>query len=217
MSYPCLYMKTVTTNKRTIFIGDVHGCIDELKEMIHTIRPDSGDRIIMLGDLINRGPDSASVVKFVYESGFECLLGNHEAEYLKYHQTVEKYRNLHKEIGDSLHEWISKRPLFIEDEHFIAVHAGLVPNEHPSRSKKEILLNIRTWDNLGQNIKNPDNPPWYDFYTNDKPVFYGHWARMGLNVRHNTVGLDSGCVYGRGLTACILETREILQVKSRKI
>ncbi|MDH5657686.1 MAG: metallophosphoesterase [Spirochaetia bacterium] len=210
-------MKTVGTEKRTIFIGDVHGCIDELKEMIHTLRPVESDRVILLGDLINRGPDPAAVVQFVYESKFECLMGNHEHEYLHYFQTVDKYKNLRRSIGEELHEWISNRPLYIEDKDFMAVHAGLVPGEHPSRSKKEILLNIRTWDADTKNIKNPENPPWYSFYKDKKPVFYGHWAREGLNVRKNTIGLDSGCVYGRGLSAYILESHEIVQINSRKV
>ncbi|HNL01940.1 MAG TPA: metallophosphoesterase, partial [Leptospiraceae bacterium] len=62
---------------RTIFIGDVHGCVDELKEMIGILGPTREDRIILLGDLINRGPDSPGVVRFVFENGFESLMGNH--------------------------------------------------------------------------------------------------------------------------------------------
>ena len=210
-------MRSVTTQNRTIFIGDVHGCITELKEMIHTLRPEDSDRIVLLGDMINRGPDSAAVVKYVHDSGYECLLGNHEAEYLMYFEKIEKYKKLHDEIGSRRHEWISKLPLYIEEEDFLAVHAGLVPGEHPSRSKKDILLNIRTWDSKGEDIKNPDNPAWYDFYEDTKPVFYGHWARQELNIRHNTIGLDSGCVYGRALSSCVLHTREIVQIKTKKV
>ncbi len=72
-------------------------------------------------------------------------------------------------------------------------------------------MNIRTWDGTGEKLNSPDNPPWYEFYTGEKPVIYGHWARRGLTLRGNTIGLDSGCCYGRALSAWVLETRELIQ------
>lgn len=203
--------------RRTIFIGDVHGCIGELQEMIGRISPGKNDRIIMLGDLINRGPDPAAVVEFVYKNGYECLMGNHEDEYLQELETESKYQELYEQIGPQMHEWIRKRPLFIEEDKFLAVHAGLQPERHPSRTERRYLLNIRTWDGKGEDIKNPDNPPWYEYYRDDKPVFYGHWARAGLNLRENTFGLDSGCVYGKQLSAYVLETKELIQVQAHRV
>ena len=197
---------------RTIFVGDVHGCREELELMIKRLKVRSSDRIIMLGDLINRGPDPVGVVRFVYEQGFESLMGNHEDEYLRHFHGMEPYITLHRQLGPELHDWLSRRPLYIETDDFIAVHAGLEPHKHPSESARRILLTIRTWDGQGVNLKEAENPPWYDFYQDSKPVFYGHWARKGLNIRSNTYGLDSGCVYGRALSAYILETHTLVQV-----
>jgi len=201
---------------RTIFIGDVHGCAQELHLLIEKLEVGPDDRIILLGDLINRGPDPAGVVDFVFERGFECLMGNHEDEYLRHYHGMEPYKSLRKKIGDEKHRWLENRPLWIESDDFLAVHAGLEPGKHPSETSRRVLLTIRTWDGKGIDLKNPDNPAWYEFYHDSRPVFYGHWARRGLNVRENTIGLDSGCVYGRALSAYILESRTLVQLPAMK-
>lgn len=66
------------TTQRRIVIGDVHGHYDGLMTLLEAIAPSSDDEIYFVGDLIDRGPKSAQVVKFVKQSGYACLLGNHE-------------------------------------------------------------------------------------------------------------------------------------------
>ncbi len=201
---------------RTIFIGDVHGCCREARTMIHQLKIRPEDRVIFLGDLINRGPDPVGSVRFVMENNFECLMGNHEDEYLHDFTREEKYALLFQALGREAHAWIQRRPLFIESEKFLAVHAGLQPGKHPSETRRGIVLNIRTWDGTGRDLKNPANPPWYEYYQETRPVFYGHWARRGLTLRANTFGLDSGCVYGRSLSAYILEESKLVQVQAER-
>lgn len=203
--------------KRTIFIGDVHGCYLELKQLVEELRLSEQDRVIMLGDLINRGPDPAGVVKLVHEYGFETLMGNHEYHYLSNYKKHKPYHSLYESIGPELHEWIRNLPAYIEDEHFIAVHAGLIPELPLSRTHREILLNVRTWDGKGKDMKSPKNPPWYELYTGKRPVIYGHWASQGLTIRHNTMGIDTGCVYGGSLTALILEKRRLVQIPAKEV
>jgi len=200
---------------RTIFIGDVHGCLTELKKMIDKIKPTKGERIILLGDLINRGPDPVGVVRYVYENQFECLMGNHEYEYLLEYKENKNYKQFYKEIGKELHEWIKKRPLWIEDENFIAVHAGIAPDIPLKKTPPHILLFIRTWKS--QHLSSSNGIPWFKFYKGKKTIFYGHWARKGLTIRNNTIGIDSGCVYGKFLSAYILEEKKIVQVPAQKV
>ncbi len=190
---------------RTIFIGDVHGCLEELKQLIQKLNIKS-DRVILLGDLINRGPDSVGVVKFVYENQFECLMGNHEYEYLKNYKKNPIYQELYQQLGETLHKWIQQRPYYIEDKNFIAVHAGLIPNQSLKKSKPAIITSIRTYKDI----------PWYEYYKGKKYVIYGHWARKGLTIRNHTIGLDSGCVYGKFLSAFILEEKKIIQIPAKK-
>ncbi|MBX7057969.1 MAG: metallophosphoesterase [Leptospirales bacterium] len=203
--------------RRTIFVGDVHGCLAELQRLIRKLRLGAEDRVIMLGDLINRGPDSAGCVEFVARRGFECLMGNHDLEYLQRYLSSERYGRLRDQLGPQLHQWLEQRPFFLESAEFLAVHAGLWPRRRPERTPPRVLVNIRTWDGRGRDLSNPANPPWYEFYSGEKPVFYGHWARKGLNIRERSLGLDSGCVYGRALSACVLESREIIQMPATRV
>ena len=206
-----------TKNPRTIFIGDVHGCLDELKSLLDILDVGSQDRVIFLGDIINRGPAPAETVHFIKRAGFESILGNHEASYFSRLDASPRYQQFRKDLGEEAHRWLADRPLFIETDRFLAVHGGLEPYKHPSESSPEIIQNIRTWDGKGKDLKSDKNPPWYEFYHGEKPVIYGHWASEGLTIRKNTIGLDSGCVYGNSLSAFILETGQIYQVMAKRV
>jgi len=66
---------------RSIFIGDVHGCLNELKDLLKKVnyKPENGDKLYFVGDLVGKGPKSAKVVRFVREElGAFCVKGNHE-------------------------------------------------------------------------------------------------------------------------------------------
>jgi predicted phosphodiesterase len=67
---------------RTIAIGDVHGCADELEELLEALNLKPGDRVIQLGDLVNRGPDSRRVIQLARTYKIEAILGNHELRLL---------------------------------------------------------------------------------------------------------------------------------------
>ena len=176
-------------------------------------------RLIFAGDIINRGPHSLKTLKWIKEEGAEAVRGNHEQAFLRgvrenlpLSQALEQ---LKRDMGEQLGEWtrwISSWPLYLEEKDFLVVHAGLVPGEHPRRSNPHFLMNIRTWDGAGEDLKSELNPPWYDFYKGKKLAVYGHWACQGLKIRKNTIGLDSGCVYGKQLSGLMLPERRIVQV-----
>ena len=74
--------------KRTIFIGDIHGCVEEFDEMLAKLSYNpQEDRVILLGDLVDRGPDSAGLVKKAREMKLECLMGNHEHKFVKWYRS----------------------------------------------------------------------------------------------------------------------------------
>lgn len=201
---------------RTIFIGDVHGCLDELRELVSMLDPKEGDRVILLGDLINKGPDSVRVVKFVFERGFECLSGNHERAYGKKFESHERFRRIRSGLTQEEHEWFVGLPYFIETDDFIAVHAGLVPNKTPDSTDSKTLCEIRTWNAEKSELGTEVDQPWHVFYHGEKPVFYGHWAAQRRYFTGNTFGLDDGCVYGGNLVAYVLETGETLSVPAKR-
>src|SRR5690349_16453875 len=67
---------------RTIAIGDIHGCARALRAIVESIQPAADDTVVLLGDYVDRGPDSRGVLDLVLELEGRCrlvpLLGNHE-------------------------------------------------------------------------------------------------------------------------------------------
>lgn len=78
---------------RTIVIGDVHGCLDELKDLLKACDYDNqADAVVLVGDLVNKGPASADVVRFAREQGLYCVRGNHDDGALLAWQARERER-----------------------------------------------------------------------------------------------------------------------------
>ena len=209
--------------KRVFIIGDVHGCFDELILLIEKSGYQKDQhRLVLLGDLINKGPYSFEVLEWVKNSQFaEPVLGNHE---LKFITIIEKQQDLPpilkelkiqmgKQLPDYI-SWMKNWPVYIEEEDFLAVHGGIIPGEHPHSSKTELLVNIRYWDGTGENMQDSSCPAWHDLYTDSKLVIYAHWAQQGLHIKNNSIGLDTGCVYGGYLTGIWLPDKELVQVPS---
>ena len=75
---------------RIIIVGDIHGCIDELKALINQLELNPNDRLFFIGDLINKGPDSVGVVQYLYALSktysISLIIGNHEEKFLRYLQ-----------------------------------------------------------------------------------------------------------------------------------
>lgn len=79
--------------QRIIFIGDIHGHLDEFLNLLDKLQfSKENDRLILLGDLVDRGPKSAEVVTKAMEMGIECIRGNHDQRYLD----IEAKVNWHK-------------------------------------------------------------------------------------------------------------------------
>ena len=213
----------MNAKKRTLIVGDIHGCFDELKELLEKVSYSKpSDRLIFVGDLINKGPKSMDVLNWVKASGAEVILGNHELGFLNYLKNPDSkfkvFTKLVKEMKGEEKEWgkwMSSFPLYIEED-FIVVHGGIVPGMELKDSPDYLLTRIRSWDGVGEDLYNDNDPPWYDFYEGEKLVVYGHWAGQGLNIRENTIGIDTGCCWGRKLSLLHLETREIHQVQAKE-
>jgi len=212
------------TGRKVFIVGDVHGCFQEFLNLLNKENYQSqSHRLILVGDIINRGPHSFEMLKWVRDHKVEMVRGNHEQAFIK---GIKKsstlnpiFKQLKKNMKKDLENWIKwleTLPFYIEEQNFLVVHGGLVPGKHPKHSDPHLLMNIRTWDGKGKDIKNKNNPAWYSFYKGKKIVVYGHWAHQGLNLRSNTIGLDTGCVYGNKLSALILPENKIVQVPALK-
>ena len=209
---------------KTIIVGDVHGCLFELEELLDrcSYHPDV-DRLIFVGDLINRGNHSLEVLLLAYSLGSECVLGNHEVALLKYSEVgrtggrgdLALLRRI-QQRAPYLMDWIASWPLYIEEKDFVVVHAGVVPEYDIGETPQKILTHIRYWDPVHMRMNKYSGIPWFNFYKGKKLIVYGHWALKGLTVRRNTIGLDSGCVWGGSLSALILPEKEIVQVAAKR-
>ena len=211
-------------NKKTLIIGDIHGCFHEFLALLKKVNyKKETHRLILLGDIISRGPFSLKMLNWVKDNKIEMVRGNHEQAFITGFEknkwaspSLKKLKEDMKEDLEAWVEWMSTLPFYIEEKDFLIVHAGLVPNKEPKDTKAFFLMNIRTWDGKGKDIRNENNPPWYEFYKKKKLVIYGHWAKQGLKLRSNTIGLDSACVYGNKLSAVLLPEKSIFQVPALK-
>jgi bis(5'-nucleosyl)-tetraphosphatase (symmetrical) len=121
-------------------IGDVQGCFEPLQRLLERIRFDPGpDRLWFTGDLVNRGPNSAQVLRFVKSLGASAItvLGNHDLHLLAIAAGINKRKSqdtlddiLTATDRDELLDWLRDRPLLHHDANrgYALVHAGLLPS-----------------------------------------------------------------------------------------
>ena len=211
--------------KDTFIVGDIHGCFEEFLALLKKLNYHSKkQRLILVGDLIGKGPYSLKVLEWVRKHNIEVVRGNHEQCFidgvknnnlLKWPILEKLKRDMKTQLTDWL-EWLQKTPFYIEEKDFLVVHAGLVPGKKIHPDQAQLLMNIRTWDGEGKDIKSSHQKAWHHFYKKEKLVIYGHWAAQGLKIKKNSVGLDSGCVYGKQLSGILLPERTLLQVQALK-
>jgi hypothetical protein len=202
---------------RTIWIGDVHGCAVELRDLLDLIGPTRDDRVVFVGDLVARGPDTAGVLKLVRELGAPCVRGNHEHRLIHAHQA--RLRGLkgprlgpsHMHLLETLLEedWImlENLPLSLEfPEHQVrVVHAGVAPGIPLKGQQAWTLMHIRSLTRHGAPSDRYSQESWAASYQEDPHIIFGHNAQAGLQLHRYATGLDSACVYGGRLSALVLE------------
>jgi bis(5'-nucleosyl)-tetraphosphatase (symmetrical) len=121
----------------TFAIGDVQGCFDELQQLLAQVNfGKQGDRLWFVGDLVNRGPKSLEVLRFVKQLGNRAIavLGNHDLHLVTQHEGFERPRK-DDTFGDVLSapdarelvDWLRTRPMMHAEGEYAMVHAGLLP------------------------------------------------------------------------------------------
>jgi len=212
---------------RLIAVGDIHGCHAEFAEMLSQLELKAGDRLVLLGDLVNRGPDSVKVLDLARSTGAISLLGNHELRLLKFKRTGDrKYMKEHDlQTFDSLRpqDWayLEAMQLTYEepDLNTVFVHGGFLPNEPWQKQPSEVVTRVQVIDKEGRARKRadaPEAPSWADLWGGPPFVVYGHTPRAEVYKLKWSIGIDTACVLGGALTAYILPERRILQVKARQ-
>jgi hypothetical protein len=212
---------------RLIAVGDIHGCHAEFEELLGRLELREGDRLVLLGDLVNRGPDSRAVIDAARSAGAIPLLGNHELRLLKYRGTGDqKYLKEHdlatfEALRPEDWAYLESMSLTYEEPELNTafVHGGFLPGEPWQRQPAEVVTRIQVVDREGRPRKRadePDAPSWADLWGGPPFVVYGHTPRPEVYRLKWSIGIDTGCVMGGHLTAYILPERRIEQVKARQ-
>ena len=221
--------RALQRHPRVIAIGDVHGCIDELQALLRQCDYQPGDLVLFLGDLVSKGPDSISVVQMAREIGAIGVRGNHDFEVIRWHEAIKAgveppvVGSEHFHIASCLTkadmQWMNRLPWYIAstDLQALFVHAGFVAGIRLAKQNPRLMMNMRSVLPDGTvTSKFFSNWPWARLWDGPHTVFFGHDADRGLQQYDNALGLDTGCVYGGRLTACILPERRLVSVSAKR-
>lgn len=179
------------TRHRRIFIGDVHGHYDGLMTLLEAIAPGSNDQVYFLGDLIDRGPQSAQVVSFVKESSYPCLLGNHEQMLLDVvasrgvptvkqawlysggYATVSSYKEA--TIPQDHLDWMLGLPTYLDLGDIWLAHAGVDPRMPLEKQTSDQFCWVRD-----------------EFHSIPQPYFPNKLIIIGHTITFNLPGVTPG-------------------------
>lgn len=211
---------------RLFVVGDIHGCLDELNDLLALIEFRPGhDRLVLAGDLVAKGPDSIGVIRRAIELGAQSVRGNHEERVLSYLNKKRRadgseHANIARRLGDAEREYLEKTPLYLRfpEEKLLVVHAGIDPSLPIEEQEPSVLLNVRGVTAAGSpTTRAQEGLPWASFYRGDELIVFGHDAIRGLQLREHSIGLDSGCVYGGELSALEVRSRRLYSVPAREM
>jgi serine/threonine protein phosphatase 1 len=211
---------------KTLIIGDIQGCYTELLELVDKAGLTSGDAIIALGDLVDRGPDSPGVLEFfMTQPDTRSIMGNHERKHV---------RSWRGEVGAALSQRITRQqcgeehyptavaymatlPPYIELADAILVHAFFEPGVPLAQQRQQVIIGtMRGEAYLAQQY----DRPWYELYDGDRPIIVGHRDYAGNGqpfvYRDRVYGLDTGCCFGGALTGLILPAFRLVSVPARR-
>lgn len=205
-----------------LVIGDVHGCYYTLKELVDKYWNPENEFLIQVGDLINKGPNSAQCVKFMrklqkkYPYQVFVLKGNHEVRYLTYQSLPGRSGSIDRTKKDfikhdvnirKLTYWLQDLPYKWENQDILITHGGIsksVTNPYAASNPRGVIHNRSALRDI------------------DKVQVYGHMIQTDGKINYtpaaNAWCIDSGAWLGKKLSALRLsyegEIIEKIQVET---
>jgi serine/threonine protein phosphatase 1 len=218
------------SSQKIFAIGDIHGCADELQQLLQQLPLHEDPLLIFLGDYVDRGPNSKEVIETLIDLKSKhnviTLMGNHESMFLSFLEdpssilagffilnggsaTLASYvtQGNHYEIPDEHLQFLRSLDLtYSTDTHFF-VHAGVpdIPLKDVDHQKH---LNDLLW--IRKAFIQSDYP-W------EKVVVHGHTPTAIVDQTRTRINLDTGCVFNGSLTAMEMNSGEIIQIKAQNI
>lgn len=229
---------SIPEGRRVYAIGDVHGRNDLLQQLLDKIIEDDGARgdaeseIIFLGDLVDRGPDSAGVIDTAMQikaklGDIRFLMGNHEEVYLSAATGDEKAVRFFNRIGGRetilSYEITMKEYMELDMVQLAKRIPELFPQNHIdfiTGFEDQIIIGDYAFVHAGVRPgvtlaeQRPKDLRWIreDFLAGDEPhekvIVYGHTINEDVVEAGNRIGIDTGAYYSNKLTALVLEGSE---------
>ena len=214
-------------NGRIIAIGDIHGCADEFAQLLLRLKLTPDDQLVLLGDLVNRGPDPLRVIDLARDHQAVCLLGNHELRLLEYRRTKDASRLKETDLATMAvlrpEDWTFFESMQLTHHvpllNTVFVHGGFLPGVPWDKQEANIVSRIQVVDREGHARKRtecPDGVLWADLWSGPPFVVYGHTPRADIYKLKWSVGIDTACVAGGQLTAYVLPDRRYVQVRAAR-
>ena len=227
-------------------IGDVHGCFQELVALLQklgydTTQPDRivpppGRKVIFLGDLVDRGPDSPGVLRLVWSMVARqtalCIPGNHDVKLLRklrgknvqvthgLAQTLEQMQPLGADFARKAEQFIDGLVghYVLDDGRLVVAHAGMKERYigRASRRVREFALYGETTGETDE-FGLPVRYNWAAEYRGPATIIYGHTPVPQADWLNRTINIDTGCVFGGSLTALRWPEREIVSVPAARV
>jgi serine/threonine protein phosphatase 1 len=222
--------------ERIIVVGDIHGCLGKLEEMMTRLAPTPGrDQLVFLGDYIDRGENSRGVIEYLLglrekHPDTIFLVGNHEKMFVDFLGGVEQALFIHNGGGSTIRSYMGS----MENPRLV-MHRGLdtlVLEQMVPAGHREFLRNLQLYYETPEFImvhaglrngvplekQTADDLVWireefiYSELDFGKRVIFGHTPFVRPLVLPNKIGIDTGAVYGNALTCIILPDLEFVSV-----
>lgn len=233
----------VQTNKSYFVVGDIHGCLEEFRELLMLIEEKYGKDylVISVGDTIDRGVYNVQTLLFtlqMYKKGrFLEVKSNHLDKFVRWlkgsnvtvshgmQKTVDEFLSLNRDLQERIKEEVIKYyeslPLYIViNGKVVVAHAG-IKDEFLYRTDKEVRSFVLYGETTGRYTEKgfPERVDWTKsrkVRKNHMKIVYGHVVYDEVYINNGCYGIDTGAVLGNKLTAYNPETEEFIQVKSKK-
>jgi protein phosphatase len=230
-------------------MGDVHGCLAELLDLMNAlgyeveppglngyrVRTPPGRRLLFVGDLVDRGPDSAGVLELVMDmcaaNSAVCVPGNHDAKLLRKlrGRNVQMAHGLEQtwaELNERGPEFKERVTTFIDslishfvfdDGRLVVAHAGM-KEAYQGRASGRVRQFALFGETTGETDEFglPIRYPWAQDYRGDAVVVYGHTPVPEPIWLNKTINIDTGCAFGGKLTALRYPELELVSVAARQ-
>jgi serine/threonine protein phosphatase 1 len=186
-----------------IAIGDIHGCLHQLNQLLEACARYPGHQLVFLGDYIDGGPDSNAVVSRIRALPAIHLIGNHEISLIRVRtgvrgKTVPEHLTHIPEISDKNFAWIQSQLQYLfETPQYIFVHAGLDPRRSLTQQSENDLL----WSRYDGD---------YVEYA-PKLVVHGHTGVDSVQRSGQRVNINTDAGYGGPITGLVLPEWRVLQ------